>query len=44
MILNATKSDVTNFSPFEIIYGKKMDLPESVITNLPSFPISEPTT
>ena len=31
MILNATKSEPTNYSPFEIIFGHKMNLPESII-------------
>ena len=35
MVLNATKSEATNFSPFEILYGRKMNLPKSIINTLP---------
>ena len=43
MTINATKSEPTSFTPFEIIYGHTMSLPESVITNLPQLPFIEPT-
>ena len=44
MTLNATPSQTTKYSPHEILFGRKMVFPSSVVVDSPLYPQREPTT
>ena len=43
MTINSTKSESTGYTPHETLYGRLMNLPESIINQPINFPINQPT-
>ena len=43
MSINASPSQTTKYTPYEVVFGRKMAYPSSVIVEPPLLPDREPT-